>query len=337
MIHRVAGQLVRLLAVAMFGAGVLTAPAHARDCTAAEKAAADLQLTLTPADEKEALRTVFPWGAPMGQRPTENERRLVQRDYVINYDDDLYGPVWSANVLGLKPLPGGRIDCFRADSRIPADVSATPSDYDEPIFDQGHMVPNGDMTFSESAIINTFMMSNMSPQFCQFNRGVWQILETFARHWGAGPEPLYVVNGAVFERDGDGVRDLDTAAVRMKSRNGRTRVAIPSMYFKVFARKRGDGGLDTLTVLLPHDQTDLDGAAAHAYLDSHVSNLPAVEALTGLRFFPEFDGPRTDLARLWSVEGLSFRSLVAGPCRRTAGAALVPPSPAIYRHPELSR
>ena len=326
--------LRRARAAVMACVAVLAAgPALAANCTAAERAAADGALLLTAPEQGRALSEVFPWGAPVSLGPTDNERLLVQRDYAISYDDDLYGPLWSANVLGLRPLPGGRVDCFRADPRIPAAVSATPADYDEPIFDQGHMTPNGDMTFDRTAIINTFVMSNMSPQFCQFNRGVWQILESFVRHWGRAPGPLYVVNGAVFERDGDGLRDPDAAAVRMRSRNGRTRVAVPSMYFKVLARPRADGGLDTLTILLPHDQTDLDGLAAHRYLDDHVSNLPAVEALTGLKFFPEFAGPRTDVGHLWDVTGLSSRSRVAAPCRRTGGARLVPGAPTAYGLP----
>lgn len=37
---------------------------------------------------------------------TPSQRRLVQRDYVIEYDDDLQGPLWAANVLGLKKLKG---------------------------------------------------------------------------------------------------------------------------------------------------------------------------------------------------------------------------------------
>jgi endonuclease G, mitochondrial len=293
----------------------------AETCKKAEHQAADQALMLSAAERAAATAAVFPWGAPQATAPTTHEGPLVQRDYVIDYDDDLFGPVWSADVLGLQPLGGGRVNCFRADPRIPQQTS-DPLDYNEAIFDQGHLVPNADMTFGRAAIINTFVMTNMSPQFCQFNRGVWQILESLARRWSERRGRIYVLSGAVFERDGDGVRDADAAAVRMHSRNGKLRVAVPSMYFKILASPRTDGGLDILTLLLPHEQTDLEGPPAREYLDAHVSNLAAVEALTDLRFFPDLAGARVETGHLWDTTGLSFDSLVTDDCRRTAGAVL---------------
>lgn len=305
---------------------------RAADCTAAQREAADRQLWLNERDRDLATNTVFPWGTPViaGE---DGGRRLVQRDYVIEYDDQLQGPVWAANVLGLKKLTGGRIDCFRQDPRIPGPVASRPSDYDEPIFDQGHMVPNADMTFGQIPIMNTFVMSNMSPQFCQFNRGVWQILETFERFWGESGSPLYILDGAVFDRDGDGRRDPDDQSIRMRSRSGRTNVAVPSAYFKILARQGSDGRLETLTILLPHDQTDVDGQAALDYLSAHITTVAAVERLTGTDFFPAATSSLNEDHQLWSTSGSSFRSLVAAPCRRTAGAFIVQGSPSYFELP----
>lgn len=310
----------RILAGAFAAAGLLffSSAALAANCTAAQKVEADKQLWLNKRDQKISLDQTFPWGAPVPTVETTNERLLIQRDYVIGYDADLMGPVWSADQF-LKGLKGGRTDCFRPDPRLPA-PSPTTSDYDEPIFDQGHMVPNGDMTFSQIAILNTFMMSNMSPQFCQFNRGVWQILESFGRRWSERPGTLYVINGAIFDRDANGVRDADGDAVRMKSRNKKMRVAVPTHYYKIFAHRRPDGSVSTLSILLPHDQTDLDGEAARQYLEDHISRVSDIEALAGLDFFPNLQGPLSEEDELWSIDGLSYRSLVAAPCRKTNGA-----------------
>lgn len=307
----------------------LPTASYAADCTAAQREAADRQLWLNERDRNLASEMVFPWGAPITPN-TANQRRLVQRDYVIEYDDDLRGPVWAANVLGLKELEGGRIDCFRQDPRIPGAVASRPSDYNEAIFDQGHMVPNADMTFGEIPIINTFIMSNMSPQFCQFNRGVWQILETFERHWAEDGTPVYILNGAVFDRDGDGVRDGDHESVRMRSRSGQMNVAVPSAYFKIFAREGSDGRLHTLTILLPHDQADVDGQAAVDYLRGHITTVEAVERLTGTDFLPNATEGVVEDRTLWDVTEASFRSLVAAPCRRTAGAVIAEENPRVF-------
>lgn len=306
----------------------LPSVSYAADCTAAQRDAADRELWLNQRDRDLATEIVFPWGAPVAVN-TSNQRRLVQRDYVIEYDDDLQGPIWAANVLGLKDLKGGRIDCFRQDPRIPGPVASRPSDYNEPIFDQGHMVPNADMTFGEIPIINTFIMSNMSPQFCQFNRGVWQILETLGRHWAKEGTPVYILNGAVFDRNGDGLRDEDRESVRMRSRSGRTNVAVPSAYFKILARQESDGRLRTLTILLPHDQTDVDGQAAVEYLRANITSIAAVERLTGTDFFPAASSGLVEETALWDVSNASFRSLVAAPCRRTAGAVIAEGNPRV--------
>lgn len=312
---------------------LLPGVSQAANCSATQRAEADRQLWLNERDQGLANGIVFPWGAPVAVGDA-GERRLIQRDYVIEYDDDLQGPVWSANVLGLKTLKGGRIDCFRQDPRIPGAVASRPSDYDEPIFDQGHMVPNADMAFGQIPIMNTFVMSNMSPQFCQFNRGIWQILETFERFWAESGSPVYILDGAVFDRDGDGRRDLDDQSIRMRSRSGRKNVAVPSAYFKILARPRSDGRLETLTILLPHNQTDVDGPAALDYLRAHITTVDAVERLTGTDFFPANTGALVEDHELWDVAGASFRSLVAAPCRKTNGAFVVQGSPSYFALPQ---
>ena len=78
--------------------------------------------------------------------------------------------------------PQERTECFRRDVRIEEDDDAAfCTDYEEPTFDRGHMVPNADMTRSESAMINTYVFSNMAPQHDRFNRIIWQRLERYAR------------------------------------------------------------------------------------------------------------------------------------------------------------
>ena len=94
-----------------------------------------------------------------------------------------------------------------------------------------------------------------------------------------------------------------------------------------------DGGLETLTILLRHDQVDVDGAAAVAYLDANVSSIATVEKLTDLKFFPRRQGRRVEATRLWSVAGFKFRSLVNPTCRTTAGARIQAGGPSVFALP----
>ncbi len=138
--------------------------AQSRDCTPEEKAAADKQLRLNKRVQQLSIEKHLPWGIPTATIPVDNEDLLVHRDYVINYDRDLLVPIWTSHRLDAKGLGNiKRVDCFRGDPRIKPPYASLPSDYAEPIFDQGHLSPSGDMSRALNPVINSFVMSNMAP------------------------------------------------------------------------------------------------------------------------------------------------------------------------------
>jgi endonuclease G len=320
-------RLLAALVVAALTASSQTAAA-ADKCTAEQARRADKWLWLNKRDRKLALARHLPWGVPEPTIPVDNEKLLVHWDYVINYDLDLLVPVWTAHRLELKGLGRvERVDCFRQDPRTDSPRASLPRDYLEPIFDQGHLVPNGDMSRSLTSVLNSFVMTNMTPQYCQFNRGVWQILESLVRSWVKQRRTLYIVTGSVFDRDGDGERDSDDSAYRMKSNDGRARVARPTHFYKILLHLRGDGTLESLALLLRNDQTDLEGKDALAYLESGISSIDEIESVTGLNFFPQLsEAAAAKLKRgrapaLWLLEAHAIpTSLVNAACRKTSGA-----------------
>ncbi|MFL6856538.1 MAG: DNA/RNA non-specific endonuclease [Allosphingosinicella sp.] len=314
-----------LLALAAFGfVPLCAAPAAAAACTAAEKAEGNRILASFSSDPTKVAAAVaahLPWGAPVPTMPTTHERMLVQDDYVIDYDDSLRVPIWTAERIQRGRLDEGiaRQDCFRADPRLSADASSAPSDYAEPIYDQGHMTPFADQRYSKMAGINSFVMTNMAPQNCQLNRGIWQILEQITRRWAARHDDLYVFNGSVFDRDGNGVRDPDSAATHMRSNNGRERVAVPSAFFKVIAFRQPDGTVETLSVMLPHDTSNPNGQAALTYLSQHITDLATLERLMGLDLFPGATRIHENHS-LWTFDGYKPSSLCHARAQPAAGS-----------------
>jgi len=321
------------LILSIAGLSGYSAAAQSRNCTAEESATADKQLRLNKRDQQISIERHLPWGVPTATIPVDNEVLLVQRDYVINYDKDLLVPIWTAHRLDAKGLGTiDRVDCFRTDPRIDAPHASLKSDYAEPIFDQGHLSPNGDMSRALVPVLNSFLMSNMTPQYCQFNRGVWQMLESLVRLWVADKDrgTLYVITGSVFDRDNDGKRDPDASAKRMKSKNGKSRVAVPSHFYKILIHQRGDGAVETISFLLPHDQTDLDGNEAFQYLEQHIRSVEEIQAVAGLQFFPKVaeEHPEAMVAvqkaraeHLWPFTGKRPSSLAhSTQCKATAGA-----------------
>jgi DNA/RNA endonuclease G (NUC1) len=293
-----------LVAVAQWGLAPQAALASHRNCTVAEKKAADRQLWLSPTDKQLSIEQHLPWGAPVPAPGTSKEWLLIQREYVIHYDGELRIPLLTAERVDetrLRPLH--RTDCFRRDARIDAPMDSKPSDYSEPIFDQGHLAAFANQTSSRIAGNNSFVMSNMVPQTCQFNRGIWQILEGVTRGWVRERETLYIISGSILDRDGDGTRDPDDAAARMRSRNKLSRVAVPTSFYKIIAAKGGDGSVETLTILMPHNQANPVGNAAIEYLTGHITSISDIERRTGFDFFPA--GPViNERSSLWPISAL---------------------------------
>ena len=77
--------------------------------------------------------------------------------------------------------------------------SAKSSDYTKTGYDRGHLCPAADMGFNPIAMDESFLMSNISPQVPEFNRGIWKELETTVRKWAIKEHQLYIVAGPVFK------------------------------------------------------------------------------------------------------------------------------------------
>ncbi len=238
-------------------------PAHGRDCTSQERADGNAQLAAIASDEGRRMSILsrhLPFGVHRST-PDQNGQLLFQNGYMLSHDPDLRTTVWVSYRLDGDDIANAqgqeRVNCFRRDPRLDSDDAATPADYDEPIFDQGHMANDADLKDLLLEQVNTYVMSNMSPQHCRFNRGIWLSLEHLTRIWADNEQygALLVTSGAIFDRDDMIGRDPDDAAIRMRSRSNRERVAVPSHYYKVIMRQE-ESGWKSIAFLLPHSNED---------------------------------------------------------------------------------
>lgn len=310
---RLIRRFVLLTAVLLIYVAPLRAQDHCDcDISDSKRRAYDALLRLDADEKDEALRVHLPWGKPDEPAGATHEHLLVQREYVINYDDDLRIPIWVAYQLRKDDVEmrRERTECFRRDVRLESDdAAALCADYDEPVYDRGHMVPNADMTRSEAAMINTYMFTNMTPQQAQFNRGIWQRLESHVRDWAILKDEIYVVTGAVFDKDGDQHRDEDDDANRMSTH----RVAVPTHYFKIIMYERPTGFIESMVFLLPHNNDSHTGKAAEKYLADHLTTIDEVERLTGMDFRVDERNGDEETAKEKAVE--RFKASVVWPTR----------------------
>lgn len=118
-----------------------------------------------------------------------------------------------------------RKDDFRPDPAVSIG-SVTLEDYKKSGYDKGHLCPAADMAFNPKAMSETFYLSNMSPQYPSFKRGVWKKLEELVRKWAIQEDSLYVVTGPIF--------------IDNKGSIGPDKVTVPGFYYKVIYDLTGD-------------------------------------------------------------------------------------------------
>lgn len=274
-----------------------------------------LLLEAETADAAAALREHLPTGMPARVgAPGQNEQLLAQEHFLTWYDDDLRSPLWVAYHFPAIEADDqlGRLDSFRSDPRLREENRSDCADYSEPIFDQGHMVPRAAMNRSGAAMDATFLMSNMTPQHCAFNRGPWQVLESIVRReWAGSQAHSWVVAGTVYDRNGDLVRDDDSAAWRMDGRRGR-RVAIPSAQYMIVLRL-GNSGFETLSFNLPNTDELISNDAVLEYLANHITTLDQIGQVTGFRFFEGL--VVNESTSLWDTSDQFRPSVLTSRCR----------------------
>ena len=153
--------------------------------------------------------------------PTSTTNEIIYHQYyTLSFSDSNKQAEWVAYLL-VKPMISGksvRKNNFRIDPSVKTG-SATPSDYIKSGYDKGHLCPADDMTFNDTAMSETFYMSNMSPQLPSFNRGIWKSLETLVRSWAFNGDSIYIVTGGIL-KDNKGVI-------------GANKVAVPKSYYKI--------------------------------------------------------------------------------------------------------
>lgn len=185
--------------------------------------------------------------------------------YTLAYSEEHEQAYWVYYELTTELINGtqSRTDDFRADPLV-STGSASLADYEEPVYDRGHLCPAGDMKLNKTAMSETFYLSNMSPQVAGFNRGIWSTLEDQVRDWALEYSKLYVVTGPIF-KDNLGVI-------------GENKVTVPGYYYKVLF----DGNDKMIGFILPN-------AKGTNPIEFYTVSIDSIEDLTGINFFSELD------------------------------------------------
>lgn len=195
--------------------------------------------------------------------------------FALSYSENHEQAEWVAYELTRERLNANwaeRPKTFRPDPEVRTE-SATPRDYSGSGYDKGHLCPAADMAFDATAIDETFLMSNISPQFPAFNMGIWRELEELTRDWARRFKKIYVVTGPV-------LTETDQKPI------GLSKVTIPKAFFKVLLVPDQQRAI---AFILPNERSE------QPVMD-YACTIDAVENSTGIDLFPKLlNGPDEEL------------------------------------------
>lgn len=150
--------------------------------------------------------------------------------YSVYYDTLLNCPRqvrWVIRKADLAPRATRQAMAFRSDPRCPR-PRVSSSDYIRSGYQRGHMCPAGDRTYSQKAIKETFLLSNIAPQVPHLNMGAWKNAEETARTWARKFGRVAVGAAAIFLPE-------DTMFI------GKHRAAVPHLFLKIIWVPDGSG------------------------------------------------------------------------------------------------
>jgi endonuclease G len=203
---------------------------------------------------------------------------LCRHGYVLSHDNDRKTPNWVVERLTPDRFegPGDRKaqgDPFATDPDIEKGKRAELIDYRDKStqgrrFDRGHMAPAASMKFSEQAMAESFLLSNMAPQQgTGLNRHIWADLEALVRDWTCERGELYVITGPIYDND-------------TPDALGPNNVAVPTAFFKIVVDAQAKR---VIAFILPNEKVDKNGQRAWDALKPFIATVRQVEERAGLQ------------------------------------------------------
>ncbi len=225
-------------------------------------------------------------GAPTNEDPHNEVQILVNHGYVVGYCPQRLQPLWSAYRVAHadRSVDYDRPHLYYADERLDPARRLGPETFGRHngvSYHVGHMVPNEviNVQFGRLAQMETFFMSNMSPQRGPLNTGVWLALENIIRNIEDTKEKdhVWAVAGPVFGENPDTIQ----------RRTGQ-RVPIPEAYYCITIDPyrypwNRQSNVDVACFLIPQE------AERGTRLSCFVRDLSEIEEATKLKFFQGWD------------------------------------------------
>ena len=253
-------------------------------------------------------------GAPENLDATRPIEILVNHGYVVGFCPDRLQPAWSAYRVAYakRDTKYERPITYYDDMRLPAEQRIGHKTFGKiggVQLNVGHMTPNEviNLQFGRLAQLETFLMSNMSPQYAALNSGVWLKLEDAIRDIKdeEGKDHVWAVVGPVF---GDQPASINRGQGKY--------LPIPEAYFCVVVDPH-QYPYDTLSRVALDCYLIPQSAPRASRPEDYPATLEEIEGKTKLKFFPSW-GKELALLQLASEKPGRVESRLRAALRRGA-------------------
>lgn len=206
---------------------------------------------------------------------------LANDAYVSSFNNTTLMPNWVAWKLTGAHAKGDadrKNHAFTADERVGEAYRVTTYDYVRSGYDRGHMCPAADNKWSDAAMAQSFLMTNICPQDHGLNVGDWNEMENQCRRWAGKYGEVYVACGPILLKG------------KHKRIGKEHKVTVPEAFFKVVLCLKGT------PKAIGFIYRNEDGNRPKG---DYVNSIDQVERITGFDFFPSLpdDIERTVEAR----------------------------------------
>ncbi len=186
--------------------------------------------------------------------------------YTISYSNINRQAEFVFYYLTPQSIKGGakRTDNFRIDPFV-KDNPVSGNAYVGCGFDRGHLCPAADMALNETAMSETFYMSNISPMTPTFNRGIWSKLEDWFRVNALANGGMYVATGPILNGQCGSIPGA---------------ITIPCAFYKIAFQQGTNPKMIGFI---------LNNSGSSNSLKSFAVSVDEIEKKTGIDFFPQLE------------------------------------------------
>ncbi len=228
------------------------------------------------------------------------------RNYTFHYSTSYYASMWVAYPLTYADTQGsashsGSNWAFNTASGIAQtnqiDVCSNSygKNYGNDLYSRGHQIPAADRKKNQTALDQTYLVTNQTPQIQnKFNGSIWQELEKAVRSQTSSADVIYVITGPTYRTVGgnESITWLNAQSSSIKP----SAIPVPNYYWKVLLKVKTDAsgkvvGASTIGFWFAHREYE----SSEEYT-SFVTSVNDIESKTGFNLFANLPDDYEDAA-----------------------------------------